>query len=270
MDIFGATQTKQSYDVVRDVIKFTNENDELLFERYLQALAVATRPSTYIIQNLLKLLKNGKLISDQKLKDTLIQTIASMTNRYTMNSRKHPNEKLAINVMETILNELNECTTDQDCKELYLRALQNLQSPKTINILLEYISKYNNERIVSVAAIKALNKIASNYFTKQIQNQLYDIFFQRIKKYDSSVRTLALDILLRLKPSTENLHNLLEYLKSNDKAFEVKQYLLQNILMLSEKCATFKADVKKILAKDKTLNNYHVIGGKGMRECCEH
>lgn len=164
--------------------------------------------------------------------------------------------------VQSYLNESLAICKDPECQEEYLRGLQNLQSPETIDLLFEYVEQ--EERSVSVAAIKALQKFPVTIWNGEQIKLFEDIFYQTKKRYDSSTRTLALDIVLDSKPNVDQIGKLILHLKSNDRAFEVKKYLWQKIQMLAEQNAELNKAIRKIISSDNTLNNYHIIGQKGL------
>lgn len=197
----------------------------------------------------------------EKLKDTFVQTVSAMGRRFAQ-LPTHSYETKAVKKVETyLLNSLSQCK-DNNCKKVLLRGLQNLLSPTTIPVLLKNAEKEDTS--VSVTAMKALREFSASNWTPEIKKRIENIFFQKSKRFDSSARTLALDILFEMRPNLEELTNVLAYLKSNDKSFEIKQYLLQKIKMISDQCSEFRGKISTILKSDAQLNNYNVIGQKGL------
>jgi len=190
-----------------------------------------------------------------KLRESIIQTLATLTRQ----SRFDVEDPLLQQVRTYLLQGLSS-------KEptLYIRALQNLQDPATIESLLEQ-AQSDQELNLSVAALQALKAFPSRSFSPSHRKQFESIFYQQKRRFDSSARTLALDIILSLRPSQEQLGHLLDYLASNDRQFEIKTYVLQKLRMLAEQCPRFRAFFEKELAKRKQVNNYNVLGQKG--EC---
>jgi len=95
--------------------------------------------------------------------------------------------------------------------------------------------------------------------------KLQDIFYQRTKKFDSSARTIALDILFNIKLETKDIVEMISFLGSEDRAYEVKQYLIQKLRMAAEKCPQFNDMLKTTLDRDPQVNNWNVYGGlKGL------
>lgn len=258
LDILGAAQTDASHAAFKEIFKINSDNEVDNVERYLQALAVATRPSETIIADLL-VIATQKFEND-KIQKTLIHTIGSLAYRFGHLPENSYNHHIVRKVRIFLTTSLKECKYDS-CLELYLNGLRNLQSPETVEQLLEHV--LHPERSVSVAAMKALRFFPSRVWTKSDLQHFRNVFYQRLKRFDSSARTLALDILLEAKPNAEELRDLLLYLKSNDKAYEVKKYLLEKVTMLANKCSQFHEKIREIIQADLKLQNYHILGQKG-------
>lgn len=243
------------------MIKINTVGDVDIVERYLQALAIATRPIEPVITDLL-IVANEHFESD-KTKLSIIQTLGSLAYRFGHLPQHSYNNTIVRKVRNYFTSSLNKCNVDP-CRELYLNGLRNLQSPETIDQLLEHA--LHPERSVSVAAMKALRYFPTHVWTTKNIQQFRDIFYQKNKRFDSSARTLALDILLDLWPDKRELQELINHLKSNDKAYEVKKYLLEKITMLTMKFPEFREKLQSILLNDPRINNYHILGPKGL--CC--
>lgn len=252
-------QTNDAHAAVRNVIEFTDDNQIENVERYLQALAIGCRPNPKIILDLLKIV--DKMAIDQKIKTTMVQAIGSMAYRYANQPNHNYSSKIVIKVLDYLNNSISECKTTA-CYIQYLNGFNNLQSTDTIEILFEYVN--DTDRSIAVAAAKALRKFPSSIWNAEQIHQFEDIFYEHDKRFDSSVRTLCLDIILETKLSDEKLKKLIFHLKSLDRAFEVKKYLQEKISMLCNEDAEFDARVQQIIRKDKTLNNYHILMQKGL------
>ncbi|XP_030382921.1 microsomal triglyceride transfer protein large subunit [Scaptodrosophila lebanonensis] len=266
VDLLGAVQSFEAHNATfahfYDGAGTNTESLDLL-ERYLQSLAVATHPERPIIEHLYALL-NSELSSKQlKLRDSILQTLATLTRQ----SGFEPNDALLQKVRTHILNGLSsgECggrVEQSDCQTLYIRALQNLQDVETIDVLLE--QSQSLEAKVSVAALQALKAFPARTYSEKHRQQFSAIFYQQRRRFDSSARTLALDILLAMRPNPSQLGELLDYLASNDRQFEIKTYVLQKLRMLAEQCPRFRALYQSALSTRAKVNNYHVLGQKGL------
>lgn len=261
MDLLGAVQTAESHEAFRKTMNFTSDDDVDDIERYLQSLAVGIRPQESVIRDLLAELMSDEL-QNEKLRDSLVQTVASMANRFANYLDQDFDSHVVVEVKNFIIKSINKCS-DGDCKVILIRGLQNLQSSDTIDKL--FTLALNHPYQVSVAAMKALRMFPASNFNQEMKVKLEAIFFQRFKKFDSSARTLSLDVLLSLKPDTTDVMKLVEFLKSSDPAFEVKQYLIQKLKMKAEKCQQFNEMLKLTLSSEPQVNNWNIYGGlKGL------
>ncbi|CRK93357.1 CLUMA_CG006898, isoform A, partial [Clunio marinus] len=261
MDLLGAVQTEESHEAFSKTFNLSSSEDFNDIERYLQSLAVGIRPEESVIRDLLVTLKVDE-IESEKLKDTLVQTVSSMAQKFSQTPQQDYESHVVVDVKNFLMKSINKCS-DNNCKVIYIRGLQNLQSPDTVDKLINMALNYPNQ--ISVAAMKALRKFKTEYLSLEHQMKLKKIFFQRFKKFDSSARTLALDILLELKHDLNDLLELIAYLKSNDSAYEIKQYMVQKLRMKSENCPRFNEILKIVLSREPQINNWNVFGGlKGL------
>lgn len=265
LDVMAATQTKESHEAVKTIIDFASAEKQVDVERYLQTLSIGTRPKETVIRDLLQLTK--KEFAEPKMKDTLIQAIASMGYRYARLPHQSYESKVVVAIEHYLVDALKACKQGVD-KVRYIRGLQNLQSPNVSPIL--WANVYDKERLVTVSAMKALRSYPVNFWSDDDRKKFSNVFYQQVRKFDSSVRTLALDVILELQPSVGEIKELLHYLRSNDKAFEVKQYVLQNLIMKGDLCEEFQRKLKAALANEPLVNNYHIIGQKGKQNTQHH
>ncbi|XP_055917312.1 microsomal triacylglycerol transfer protein isoform X2 [Eupeodes corollae] len=257
IDLLGATQTIDAHNAFFKVFDIKSDENLDIIEKYLQALAVGTHPDRAIIEDLFARIIS-ETVTEAKLMDTLIQTTASLARQSTFAQ----GDELLAKIRTYLINQLTKECTSSECKTQFIRALQNLQDITTIPELLKQATE--GDAKVSVTSLQALRSFPIRYFSSEDSKTFEAIFFQTKRKYDSSSRTLALDIILDMKPSKDQLGELLDYLGSSDRYFEVKTYLLQKLRMFSEKCPRFRALLKACLAEKPSINNYHVMGQKGL------
>lgn len=150
---------------------------------------------------------------------------------------------------------------------MYFRALKNLQSPKTIPILLKYIQKGTQKE--GVLAWKALRSFPPTMWDETILKSASKACFQLDRAYDSSSRALAVDVLLDSKPSDNLLDDLLHFVASNDTAYEIKQYTFQKIKLKSDKDADFGQRVQRIVKSNPRINNYSGLSPRGLSTALE-
>lgn len=163
---------------------------------------------------------------------------------------------------EAIYNGIEKCDK-KPCQHYFIRALKNLKSEETIQKLLN-IALNSPDAKSSVGAMKALRSFPVSSYGEKVIQTAKKIFFQIPKKFDSSCRTISLDILLEAHPKEQLIKELLHYLLSNDKAFEIKKYVIQRMNMLSEKNLNFRNKLTNAISKEPKINNYAVLAQKGL------
>lgn len=141
--------------------------------------------------------------------------------------------------------------------------MKNLKSDDTIHKLIQLALRSKDNK-ASVTAMKALRSFPPSSWTADVIQAAINIFFQIPKKFDSSSRTLALDIILGSNPTDETIKDILFYLLSNDKAFEIKKYTIQNLNVLADKDIAFGERLKRIVRSEPKINNYGVLAQRGV------
>lgn len=259
LDLLGAAQSVDTHEAVKEAIDLKSSNDVNNIERYLQALAISTRPNEHVIADLLKLVKSKSI--NAKVKLTLIHALGSMAYRFAHGPKQSYDSDIVVKVETYLTNSLLACD-DSTCYETYLNGLRNLQSYDSITKLIAFVE--HPERGVAVAAVKALKAFPPTIFNRQHIGTFETIFYQLDRRYDASTRTLVVDILLKTKLNVEQVKRLLNYLKSNDKSFEVKKYAWEMIKMVAEENERIGKIVYDLIQGDSTLNNYHILQQRGL------
>ncbi|CAH1977992.1 unnamed protein product [Acanthoscelides obtectus] len=258
-DILGYAQTKDSHEAVMKSIHLDNENQIEVSERYLWATSFSSQPNPDIAENLLKQYKKLTNIPP-KIQETLVLTLGSMAYKLGKLPDKKLHVKIIRDIEETILNNLDYAKGEN--KFVFFRALKNLHSPSTITVLLNYVT--NGTQKEGVLAWKAIKAFGPDLWDERIQSAAVKAFFQLDRKYDSSSRTLAADILIESQPNDRLLEDILNFLIGTDPAYEVKQYANRKIGMLADEDNTIRARVQKIIRKNPKLNNYHGLAPRGL------
>lgn len=258
-DILGYVQTSDSHEAVMKNLHFDKEDQIDFSERYLWALSFSSHPNPDVLEDVLK--KFTKTVSiPEKVKETMILSMASMAHKISQRPHSDYKFNLIRDVEETIVNNLDYAKNED--KHKYFRALKNLKSSTTVPILLEYIKKGTGKE--GVLAWKAIKAFGSTLWDKEVLIAAEKSFFQLDKRYDTSSRTIAVDILLESQPSDELLTDILNFLISKDPAYEIKQYVFQRIKMLAESDKDFKYRVEKIIRDSAQINNYSGLAPRGL------
>lgn len=260
LDLLAAVQTDESHEAFKNNLNFTLEDHFDGIERYLQSLAVGFRPRESVIRDLLEMTKQK--IDNENLKYTLVQTISSMTHRFAVAMTNNYKSDVVQSVQKFLTDSIDKCNDDNDCKVIYVRGLLNLQSPYTITDLVD-LALFKPYQI-SVIAMKALRQFSTAHL-QAYKKDFKKIFYQYTKRFDSSARTIASDILLDLNPDIEEIKEFVEFLKSNDPAFEVKQYLVQKLRLRADKCPQFHSILMESLQSEPLVYNWNSYGAlKGL------
>ena len=167
--------------------------------------------------------------------------------------------QVVVEIVQYFLGNLKSCD-DEPCRQLHLRVLKNLAMTDTLSIILSHID--SPDKKTSVSAIKALAALPSHVFDSAVKNKLEDVYFQVGRRYDSSARTLALDILLNHQPETEFLNRVLRSISSKH-ALEISTYTLQRLVEFAGKSPTIRSQIKDIFASDQAIRNYNTFSQNG-------
>ncbi|KAL3273196.1 hypothetical protein HHI36_014651 [Cryptolaemus montrouzieri] len=258
LDVLGSTPTLASYEAVMSKLDFTKEDQIDLCERYLWALSLGANPNPDIAEKLFLKYKKSNDIP-VKLNETLLLTLGSMS--YKMNLRSPPlGEKVTQKLEKLILEKLRNSKSEESFP--YLRALKNLKSPTTIPDLLKKIKEGTSKE--GVLAWKALKVFDRKNWNGDVLKAARKAFLQLDRKYDSSSRTIASEILLESKPNDDTLREIIFHIATNDTSYEVRQYALQKIRMLSENDLELQRRVLAIIKPDRKINNYSILNPRGL------
>uniref|UniRef100_A0A224XJE2 Putative microsomal triglyceride transfer protein n=1 Tax=Panstrongylus lignarius TaxID=156445 RepID=A0A224XJE2_9HEMI len=257
MDILGAAQTINTHQAAFKVLKINTEKYDLnLCERYFWALSMAPTIQPYILAELQELVKTKH--QNNKLWQTIILTMATAVNKYA--THQEHSDEVVTQMVDLLKNKVKKCKGNEQCQELYIKALSSIHNEKSISVLLEIIDTAPKKSIAR--AMKGISKINPQLWNKDIVSVAEEVL-QSSQTYDSSARIFAMDILLRSRPSLGLLSRIVSVLKQEDKSRELKEYLLQRLVELSESNNTFKKLWKQIYIENG-YNNYDALGQGGL------
>lgn len=255
LDIFGAASTVASHQAAMKILRQDEIGDET--ERYFWALSLSPTPNADIAKNILK--QSEETNPNDKVAETIALTAAAIA--------RHLESSGAIEkTRESLELGLNSCT-GEECKLRFLRALRNLRTKTAIPTLLKFAT--SESKALNVAAWKALAELPKDSLTREVITAANQVFYE-IPRRDSSSRTIALDIILKMNPTEEDIRYLVKYLASRDPAYEVRKYLSQRLEQLSEKDLQFANKLNKVLsASGIDIINYNVYAQKGLSTAFE-
>ncbi|XP_046406130.1 microsomal triacylglycerol transfer protein isoform X2 [Ischnura elegans] len=265
IDLVAATQTMESHEAAMKAIHFESEDSLDLAERYLWTLSVGSNPQEAVILDLLK--RANRNIENPKLVETLTLTMAAMAKQF---SKRHLNEKNEVieKIKAFIVDGLSDCENDQ-CRVKHLRALKNLKLKSTVPIIMDYAC--TGTKVTSVAAMKALRDMPKEFWNEDVIKAAEKIFYQVDKKYDSSSRTMAVDIILESGPSKSTMARLFWFIANVENrrgsATEACHYALQRMKQLYDSPGSFGSAFRSAhdsAIKELQLFNYHALSHKGL------
>ncbi|XP_044004601.1 microsomal triglyceride transfer protein large subunit isoform X2 [Aphidius gifuensis] len=252
LDILGSAGSPTTHQIAMKILRQDDFGDDT--ERYLWALSMSPLPHPSVIKDILT--RSEETLQNDKVSETLAMTAGAMA-RQTNNPAIIEKTRISLELG------LDTCTGD-DCRLRFLRGLKNLKSKNSIPILIDYINK--GTKLTSIVAWQTLGSLDDKYITDKIKNLAKRTFFQiGGSKKDSTIRTLAADIILNNRPSIDDLKEFLEYLTHHDSMYEVRKYISQRLEQLADKDSSFKHKLNTaITEKSKSINNYHVMAHRGL------
>ncbi|CAG7828228.1 unnamed protein product [Allacma fusca] len=263
LDACAAAGTPSAHKAAMKVLDF--EDDDFISnpERYLLGLSLSPTPAPEAIPDLFNLIK--KKMKSSKLQETLVLSIAALVNTLRTNNRRTGSPALDklidVEVEDYIVKSLEDCT-ESSCQQMYLRALKNLKSKATLPKLFEIIQ--SSDPKTGVVAMKAVHAFPDPLIAVTFRPTLLKVVQQLGKKYDSSARTLALDILLRNKPTREEVLQILHLLKNHDSQHaEVTTFMWNRVQEFMETNSELAKFVNDIITEEG-LQTYHHLAPKGL------
>lgn len=266
LDACAASGSLAAHKAAMKVLDFDDDEFYAQPERYLIGLSLAPSVPVEVVPDLFNLVK--KKVKSPKLEETAILTVAALVNILRMNSQRTstgstPVEKLiGADVEEYLVASLENCTLPA-CEQVYLRSLKNLKSPATLDKLFEIVQKDGDPK-TSVTAIKAIQAFPDSAISLKYRPILVKVVNQLVRKYDSSSRTIALDILLRNNPTRDEIKEILHLLKKQDSQHaEVTTYMwnrLQEFMETNRELDTYVANI----ITEEGMKTYHHLSPKGL------
>nr|XP_034178369.1 microsomal triglyceride transfer protein large subunit [Osmia lignaria] len=252
LDILGSASTLPGHQAAMKILRQDEIGDDT--ERYLWALSLSPTPNANVAKDILK--RSEETIPNDKVSETIALTAAAMA--------RHLKSPAAIENARLSLELGLESCTGEDCQLKFLRALRNLRSEAAIPTLLRFST--SESRALSVAAWRALAALPKDSITAEVKDTARRVFYQMGgPKRDSSIRTLALDIILETKPSKKDVEHLVEYLAGTDPAYEIRKYLNVRLEQLSKKDPQLNMYLMETLeTAGKNVVNYNVFSQKGL------
>ena len=234
------------------ILKQDETGDET--ERYLWSLSLSPTPDPQILKNILK--RSEETMQNDKVSETLALSAAAM-------AKQHGSSSVIEKARVSLEIGLDSCT-GEECQLKFLRALKNLESKAAVPALLNFA--LNGSKATSAVAWQALGALPKQHLREEVRTAALRTFYQiGGPRRDSTVRTLALNLILENEPSVDDLQGFAQYLASQDPMYEVRKYLSQRLEQLAEKNPQFSRNLKEALKREShKIYNYDVLAQKGL------
>ncbi|XP_033230195.1 microsomal triglyceride transfer protein large subunit isoform X1 [Belonocnema kinseyi] len=251
-DILGSASTPAAHQAAMKILKQDEIGDDT--ERYLWSLSFSPTPDPEIIKDVLR--RSEETIQNDKVSETLALTAAAM-------AKQHGSPSVIEKARVSLELGLDSCT-GEECQLKFLRALRNLESEAAVPALLNFALK--GSKVTSAAAWLALGALPKQHISEDVRSAALKTFYQLGgPRRDSTVRTLALNLILENDPSVDDLQGFVQYLATRDLMYEVRKYLSQRLEQLSEKHPQFSKNLKEALRREShKIYNYDVLALKGL------
>lgn len=253
-DILAATQTKTALDVAFRLINFESKDLDLP-ERFLLCLSVSPHPSEMVLSKTLNLMK--KKFKTEKMKVTVLITLASLVKTYCSNNPQNANSKVVEDIITVFLQGLQQCT-EASCSLMYLYPLRNAAQPRFIPVLLDYVKKGGKPAYV---ALEALRDIGVKHFTQEVKEVLFKTYNQFWSTQESEIRVLAAALLIKSNPGQETIGKIILSLSDREQP-EVSSLVLSKLKETALADAMFRRCIRDVL-RNTTFGNYNNLAQNG-------
>ncbi|XP_048761534.2 microsomal triglyceride transfer protein large subunit-like [Ostrea edulis] len=258
IDVGVATQTLAAHEALMQLISFTDKDAIDYPERFILASAYATHPGEYLLKDMLELMK--KKVPNESLRESIALGLGAVVNSFCKPYGNCLDYHIIAEYVNYVESELKACV-EEGCILLYIRSVGNSGLPKFLPLLLDQ-AQNSQSSAVSLTAIQSLRRMQINDFRQEVFPVLKSIFHQNKRKYDSSVRIAALEILLQNGVSTGELCNIVLSAIYDQTEFEVSTYLIKRLRDLSESDPNFRTSLSIVLS-DSRVNNYNLFAQRG-------
>lgn len=258
LDIGIATQTPTAQRAMMELLNFDESTNIQYPLRYLLGAAYTTHPGTYLIKDLLGLLK--KKPPSMEIKSGLALALGAVVYTFCQDAEQC-NDEAVKDYRQTVLELFKKCR-DEDCKLLYIRSMGNSGQPQFMKSILQTIADKESSSMLGYTAVKSLRRIPKQYFTEKEVKTLLKIYHCTERTFDSSVRAATAELLLENKPTTAVVRNLLLATMSDTTQFELSSFLSKKIVDMAKYNPTLRWSMLEVL-KDQKINNYLSWAQKG-------
>ncbi|XP_064608332.1 microsomal triglyceride transfer protein large subunit-like [Liolophura sinensis] len=261
IDVGVAAQTESSQQALMDLLNFEDDYNIEYPERYLLAAAFTSHPSENIINNLLSLMK--KKVPSIELRQSVVLSLGAVIHTFCSEEKNLQSPVIGA-YQKTVIEQLAACTGEEEegCQLMYLRSLGNAGLLDTLPILTKY-AENGITPAVSIAALQALRRIPYDKISTQVKPVVSQIFHESYRQYDISVRSTALEVLLKLRPTPQEVENMISLCTPPVADEEFSTYILEK-LQDKAKSDTFIRHTLIEALRNVRLHNYNTFAQKGL------
>ncbi|CAG0899879.1 unnamed protein product [Darwinula stevensoni] len=256
LDVMAGAQTPDAHQAAMETLNFRSTFSIDLPERYLWALSLAPHPPEEVLRDVLRRWRSQE-IPDARLKQTLVLALGALGKHFAAFA-DNAHKQVVKEIHKAIWDALDACK-DEPCKVVLLRAVRNLGATGDVEMLLDHV--VHGERKTAVVAMKALRSLPLEALRGEgVRAVLEEVYFQAGRRYDSTARTIAGDLLVELYPRdvamVEAMFRGLQDLQS----YEVNTFVLGRLRDL----ATRDEGTRELLRRYEARTDYHRLaqGGK--------
>ncbi|XP_064638108.1 microsomal triglyceride transfer protein large subunit-like isoform X2 [Lineus longissimus] len=255
IDVAVAAQNTAAQDALLEFVAFDDAYDEEVPERYLFATSFSTHPPERVLTDLLSIAKKNP--ESPKVEEATLLALGAVV--FTFCRVDDCKAQIITDIREFLEQRLEACK-EQDCRLHHLRALGNAGMPESIPTLLRYGEGHTDQE-TCLAALQSLRRMERKYIDEEVKQIVTDMYFQTYHNYSVSVRTLAATILIKYKPTVDQLRNIIQSTISRDE-FETSTYIYKRILDVARQDSYLRKTLAVAL-KDKYTNNYYALSHNG-------
>ncbi|XP_071131491.1 microsomal triglyceride transfer protein large subunit-like isoform X2 [Mytilus edulis] len=257
IDVGAATQTPFAQRAMMDLVQFEQDYSTEYPERLLLALAYSTHPGEYLLKDLINLMK--KKLPNVNIQESVAMATGAVIHTYCQYPDQCQHE-IVKEYKQLIRKMLKDCD-DDTCTLRHLRSVGNAGLAEFLPELLT-IAQNNKNPAISLAAVQALRRMDKDFLKDQAKVRLVKMYLQITREYDSSVRVAALELLVQLSPTPEEVYSILKSALDNRKEFELSLYTMKRVLDMVNSNNNVRESFLTAL-KRYDINNYNFFGHRG-------
>ncbi|XP_067931798.1 microsomal triglyceride transfer protein large subunit-like [Watersipora subatra] len=255
LDVVAAAQTDSAVYAAMEYLE--GETDYRVAERFIMASSFASHPRESLLKALLGLFREKT--SSPELHQSIALALGAVTRSYCKVGEQCSSQVVQ-DIEKTLISSLNEAKDSSDSLKV-VRAMRNARLHGTTKSLIKLVKTANDSAVVS-AAVQALAALTEDSTSVEVLDTMSRIYHQSDRLYDSSIRSAALAVLLSVRPSVQEIRNvMLSTVNQTDK--HLSTYVQGAMKDLAKQQPSFSTKFMEAL-NDTRIRNYYSLspGGK--------